>query len=206
MTKRSSVKYKICKQIQESIWSKPIQHKLRLFKSTKPVKHTQKSEYAVKLQAKQKLKHYYGDITEKQFYNIYKKALIAKGKTGDNLLNLLEKRLDNVVYRMNFVNSIFHSRQLVNHNFILVNGKIVNIPSYQIKVGDLIQIKPVKIDYMNNLILNNINKKTITVNYPNYLEVDYKIMAGIFLYEPSIHEIPYISDMSPKHVIEFYSR
>lgn len=206
MTKRKEVKYKVCTQNQESIWAKPLEHKLRSFKNKKKTRNTQQSEYAIKLRAKQKLKHYYGELTEKQFYNTYKRALNSKGKTGDNLLNLLEKRLDNVVYRMNLTNSIFHSRQLVNHNFIMVNGRVINIPSYEVQVGDLIQIKPNKIDYINTLITNNVLNNTINVNHPNYLEVDYKVMSGIFLYEPSLKEIPYVSDMSPKHVIEFYSR
>lgn len=205
MTKRQNSKYKICKQVRENIWNKPLSNKVKLFKGSKVKKLGNQSEYGFKLQHKQKLKKHYGNLTEKQFYNMYLKSLQQKGKTGDNLLINLERRLDNIIFRMNFTNSIFHSRQLINHNFILVNGKSVNIPSYQIKKGDLVQVKPNKIDFLTKSIIFNLEKKLINRQVPKYLEVNYKVLAGIVVDLPKINEIWYPIEINPNYVIEYYS-
>lgn len=206
MTKKNIVKYKICKQIRQNLWNKPLTEKVKIFKGHKLKKLNNQSEYALKLQQKQKLKKFYGNITESQFYNLYLKALKKKGKTTDNLLVLLERRLDSVLFRMNFTNSIFHGRQLINHNLIKVNGKIVNIPSYQVKDKDLIEISDKKLDNVSKNILFSLDKKLINRQVPSYLEVNYNIFSGIFLHTPNITDLWYPVDINVSYIIEFYSK
>ena len=208
MTKRANSKYKICRQTGENLWGRPIENKIKKFntpENNKKKKRVTLSEYAIRLQAKQKLKKYYGNITEKQFYNLYKKASNHKGKVGESLITLLERRLDSVIYRMNFVPTFHAARQLINHGHILVNGRKVNIPSYLLREGDIIEVTKKFHPTIRKNILNCLESKHIIIDSPSYLEVNYKIMSGIFLYTPSIKEIPYVVEMNPTKVIEFYS-
>ena len=160
------------------------------------------SDYGIQLFAKQKLRFYYGDLTEKQFRKIYEKASRIKGDTSEILIELLERRLDAIVYRMKFVPTIFAARQLVNHGHIKVNGKRVNIPSYTVKDGDEISIK--EQSKQINLIQEAIVSQEREI--PEYLEVDTKDLKGRFLRAPLMHDVPYPVTMEPNLVIEYYSR
>ena len=160
------------------------------------------SDYGNQLFAKQKLKFYYGDLTEKQFRRIYTKASNTKGDTSQILIELLERRLDAIVYRMKFVPTIFAARQLVNHGHVKVNGKRVNIPSFSVKDGDEISIKDKSKEI--NLIVESISSQEREI--PEYLEVDVKELKGRFLRAPLIHDVPYPVTMEPNLVIEYYSR
>src|SRR6187402_3516439 len=143
MTKRMESKYKIDRRMGENIWGRPKSPVNR--REYGPGQHGQRrksklSDYGVQLKAKQKLKGYYGNISERQFRRIYQEAIRRRGDTSENLIQLLERRLDAVVYRMKFVATVFASRQMVNHGHVAVNGKRVNIPSYQLKEGDEISL------------------------------------------------------------------
>ena len=145
MTKRISAKYKIDRRLGCNLWGRPKSPFNK--RNTKPGQHgamalrKKKSDFGNQLFAKQKLKFYYGDLTEKQFKSIFTKASNTKGDTSEILIELLERRLDAIVYRMKFVPTIFAARQLVNHGHVKVNGKRVNIPSYSVKDGDEISLK-----------------------------------------------------------------
>ena len=160
------------------------------------------SDYGIQLFAKQKLRFYYGDLTEKQFRKIYEKASRIKGDTSEILIELLERRLDAIVYRMKFVPTIFAARQLVNHGHVKVNNKRVNIPSYTVKDGDEISIK--EQSKQINLIQEAIVSQEREI--PEYLEVDTKDLKGRFLRAPLMHDVPYPVTMEPNLVIEYYSR
>ena len=160
------------------------------------------SDYGKQLFAKQKLKFYYGDLTEKQFKSIFTKASNTKGDTSEILIELLERRLDAIVYRMKFVPTIFAARQLVNHGHVKVNWKRVNIPSYSVKDGDEISLKDSSKEI--NLVQEAIVSQEREI--PEYIEVDIKEFKGRFLRSPLIHDVPYPVMMEPNLVIEFYSR
>ena len=148
------------------------------------------------------MRFYYGDITEKQFRKIYDKASRIKGDTSEILIELLERRLDAIVYRMKFVPTIFAARQLVNHGHVKVNNKRVNIPSYTVKDGDEISLKDVSKNI--NIIQESIVSQEREI--PEYLEVDTKDLKGRFLRAPLMHDVPYPVTMEPNLVIEYYSR
>ena len=148
------------------------------------------------------MKGYYGNITEKQFRRIYKTADCLRGDTSQNLIQLLERRLDAVVYRMKFAPTIFSARQLINHGHILVNNNRLNIPSATIKCGSVIEVKKSSRDIL--IIVSALN--AADRDLPDYINVDYKNFKGILLRYPLIKEIPYPVKMEPHQVIEFYSR
>ena len=160
------------------------------------------SDFGNQLRAKQILKGYYGNMSEKQFRNVYAKARRLKGDTGENLVGLLERRLDMVIYRMNFVPTVFAARQIVGHKHIKVNGKTVNIPSYLVKEGDEIEIKE-KSKQIPMLVEYSQNPERDT---PGYVESNNKGLKGKFVRVPKFDEIPYPIKMEPNLVIEFYSR
>ena len=206
MTKRISAKYKIDRRLGCNLWGRPKSPYNK--RTTRPGQHgsdgqrKKLSDYGNQLFAKQKLKFYYGDLTEKQFRRIYKKASNIKGDTSVILIELLERRLDAIVYRMKFVPTIFAARQFVNHGHVMVNGVKVNIPSYTVKDGDEISLK-------NNSKEINIVQETISSQereIPEYLEVDTKEFKGRFLRAPLMHDVPYPVNMEPNLVVEFYSR
>ena len=206
MTKRRNAKYKIDRRLGVNLWGRPKSPFNR--RNSKPGQHgvqgqrKKLSDFGNQLFAKQKLKFYYGDLTERQFRNIFKKASNTKGDTSQILIELLERRLDATVYRMKFVPTIFAARQLVNHGHVKVNGKRVNIPSFSVSDGDEISIKDKSKEI--NLIVESISSQEREI--PEYLEVDVKELKGRFLRTPLIHDVPYPVTMEPNLVIEYYSR
>ena len=205
MTKRLNSKHKVDRRLKVNLWGRPKspfnsrayppgQHGQT--KSSKP------SDYGIQLQAKQKLKAYYGNINERQFRNLYKKASMQKGDTSENLIGLLERRLDAVVYRSKLSTTIFSARQLINHGHIRVNGKKVNIASYQLKEEETIEIR----DKSNQLALIDIALANKEREVPEYLQVDEKNKKVKFVRTPKFEEVPYPVVMEPNLVIEYYSR
>tara|TARA_B110000196_G_scaffold312816_1_gene318601 strand:- start:78 stop:698 length:621 start_codon:yes stop_codon:yes gene_type:complete len=206
MTKRIAAKHKIDRRLGCNLWGRP---KSPFNKRTsRPGQHgatgmrRKVSDYGKQLFAKQKLRFYYGDLTEKQFRKIFDKASRIKGDTSQILIELLERRLDAIVYRMKFVPTIFAARQLVNHGHVKVNGKRVNIPSYSVKDGDEISIK----DKSKEIIIVQEAIISQEREIPEYLEVDIKEFKGRFLRAPLMHDVPYPVTMEPNLVIEYYSR
>jgi small subunit ribosomal protein S4 len=206
MTKRITTKYKVDRRLGCNLWGRPKSPFNK--RNSRPGQHgatgqrRKLSDYGKQLFAKQKLRFYYGDLTEKQFRKIYDKASNIKGDTSEILIELLERRLDAIVYRMKFVPTIFAARQLVNHGHVIVNGKRVNISSYTVKDGDEISIK--EQSKQINLIQEAIVSQEREI--PEYLEVDTKDLKGRFLRAPLMHDVPYPVTMEPNLVIEYYSR
>jgi len=205
MTKRLKSKHKVDRRLRVNLWGRPKspfnsrayppgQHGQT--KSAKP------SDFGVQLQAKQKLKSYYGNINERQFRNLYKKAIMNKGNTAENLIGLLETRLDAVIYRSKFANTIFSSRQLINHGHVKVNGKKVNISSYQVKEDDSIEIR----DKSKQLAIIDVALASKERETPEYIQVDEKNKKIKFVRIPKFEEVPYPIVMEPNLVIEYYSR
>ena len=206
MTKRITAKHKIDRRLGCNLWGRP---KSPFNKRTsRPGQHgatghrRKLSDYGTQLFAKQKLRFYYGDLTEKQFRRIFDKAANIKGDTSEILIELLERRLDAIVYRMKFVPTIFAARQLVNHGHVKVNGKRVNIASYSVKDGDEIALK----DQSKEMALVQEAIVSQEREIPEYLEVDIKEFKGRFLRAPLMHDVPYPVTMEPNLVIEYYSR
>ena len=205
MTKRLNSKHKVDRRLRVNLWGGPKSpFNTRAYppgqhgqsKTSKP------SDYGVQLHAKQKLKSYYGNINERQFRNVYKKAIMKKGDTAENLIGLLERRLDSVIYRSKLSNTIFSSRQLINHGHVRVNGKKVNISSYQVKEEDTIEIK----DKSKQLALIDIALANKEREVPEYLQLDEKNKKVKFVRTPKFEEVPYPVTMEPNLVIEYYSR
>lgn len=205
MTKIVKSKYKVSRRLGVNLWGRakdpfntrnfpPGQHGAVGFK--KP------SDYGTQLKAKQKLKAYYGNITEKQFSLIFKEATRLKGDTGNNLVGLLERRIDAIVYRLNIAPTIFAARQLVNHKHIRVNGKILNIVSARLKEGDVVEVNAKSREIP--IIVEAVKRMEREV--PDYLEFDAKAMQGKFIRTPALADVPYPVQMEPNLVIEFYSR
>ena len=205
MTKRISSKHKIDRRLKINLWGRPKSpFNTRAYG---PGQHGQSrqgkpSDYGVQLQAKQKLKAYYGNINERQFRNIYKKAAMQKGDTGENLIGLLERRLDAVVYRARFSTTIFSARQLINHGHVKVNGKKVNIASSIVKEDDTIEIR----DKSKNLAFIDIALANKERETPEYIQLDEKNKKIKFVRIPKFEEVPYPVVMEPNLVIEYYSR
>jgi len=205
MTKRISSKHKIDRRLKINLWGRPKSpFNTRAYG---PGQHGQSrksklSDYGIQLQAKQKLKGYYGNINERQFRNIYKKATMQKGDTGENLIGLLERRLDAVVYRARFSTTIFSARQLINHGHVKVNGKKVNISSYMVKEEDVIEIR----DKSKQLAFIDIALANKERETPEYIQLDEKNKKLKFVRVPKFDEVPYPVVMEPNLVIEYYSR
>lgn len=205
MTKRIRAKYKIDRRLGENLWGRPKSPVNQ--RSYGPGEHGQKrrrkiSDFGTQLNAKQKLKGIYGNITEKQFKNTYKEAVRMPGDTGENLVGLLERRLDAVVYRSKFVPTVFSARQFVNHGHVRVNGRRVNIPSYRVREGDVIDIKEKSRQVL--LLLEAVDSPERDV--PDYIDVDLQKMSATFLRVPKLMDVPYSVQMEPNLVIEYYSR
>ena len=205
MTKRISSKHKIDRRLKINLWGRPKSpFNTRAYG---PGQHGQSrqgkpSDYGIQLQAKQKLKGYYGNINERQFRNIYKKAAMQKGDTGENLIGLLERRLDAVVYRARFSTTIFSARQLINHGHVKVNGKKVNIASYIVTEEDTIEIR----DKSKQLAFIDIALANKERETPEYIHLDEKNKKVTFVRTPKFDEVPYPVIMEPNLVIEYYSR
>jgi small subunit ribosomal protein S4 len=204
MTKRHSAKYKLDRRMGENIWGRaksPVNQR-----SYGPGQHGQRrkskvSDFGLQLRAKQKLKGYYGSLTEKQFSRIYTEAARRKGNTSENLIALLESRLDAVVYRAKFVPTVFAARQFVNHGHVLVNGKRVNIPSYRVKAGDVVEVR----ERSRNMALVLEAMASAEREVPDYIEVDAKGLSAKFIRAPELAEVPYPVKMEPNLVVEFYA-
>ena len=160
------------------------------------------TDYGEQLIAKQKLKTYYGNISEKQFHKYYVEAIRRSGDAAENLIGLLESRLDNLVYKSKFVPTVFSARQFVNHGHVTVNGKKVNIPSYMVKVGDVIEVR----EKSKSMAMVVAALESQTRETPAYLEVDNKKMSAKYTFVPKYDDVPYAALMEPNLVIEFYSR
>jgi small subunit ribosomal protein S4 len=204
MSKRHSAKYKLDRRMGENIWGRP---KSPINKRAYgPGQHGQRrkqkvSDFGLQLRAKQKLKGYYGNLTEKQFSKTYEEAARRKGNTAENLVGLLESRLDAVVYRAKFVPTPFAARQFVNHGHVLVNGKRVNIPSYRVKPGDVVQVR----ERSRNMALVLEALQSAERDTPEYITMDGKGMTATFVRIPELAEVPYPVKMEPNLVIEFYA-
>ena len=205
MTKRLASKHKVDRRLKVNLWGRPKSP----FNSRNypPGQHGNKrvarpSDYGIQLQAKQKLKSYYGNMNERQFRNCYRKAIKKKGDTVENLIGLLEKRLDIIVYRAKFALTIFSSSQLINHGHIRVNGKKVNIPGYLVKEEDMIELK----EKSKQLAMVDVSLASKERDIPEYLQLDEKQKKIKFVRTPKFAEVPYPVLMEPNLVIEYYSR
>ena len=206
MTKRIQAKHKVDRRLGVNLWGRP--------KSTfnkrafGPGQHGQTkargkpSDYKIQLQAKQKLKSYYGNLNERQFRNVFKEADRIRGNTGENLVGILESRLDAVIYRAKFAQTVFQARQVINHGHIRVNGKKVNISSYTVKENDVIEVK--ESSKQLAVILSAVSNKERDV--PEYIVADHKQFSAKFTRVPKMEEIPYPALMEPNLVVEYYSR
>ena len=204
MTKRTESKYKIDRRLNVNLWGRaksPINKR-----EYGPGQHGQKrkkpSDYGVQLMAKQKLKGYYGNISERQFRKYYAEAMRRKGDSGENLIGILESRLDAIVYRMKFVPTVFAARQFVSHGHVSVNGQRVTVPSYMIKVGDKIEVRTKS----KQLATLKEASESAERDVPEYIDVDHSKYAGELKRVPGLKDVPYPVQMEPNLVIEFYSR
>lgn len=204
MSKRIAAKYKINRRLGVNLWGRaksPINKR-----EYPPGQHGQRrrkpSDFGTQLMAKQKLKGYYANISEKQFHKYYTEAVRRKGDTGENLVGILECRLDAVVYRMKFVPTPYAARQLVNHGHVLVNGKKVTIPSYMVKEGDVVELREKARQIP--MVIEAIDSGER--DWPDYIDVDAKAMKGTFIRVPKLADVPYPVQMEPNLVVEFYSR
>ncbi|WP_237478506.1 30S ribosomal protein S4 [Lichenibacterium dinghuense] len=205
MTKRLQSKYKIDRRLGQNIWGRPKSPVNR--REYGPGQHGQRrkgkpTDFGTQLKAKQKLKGYYGNISEKQFRKYYAEAIRLKGDSSQNLVGLLERRLDMVVYRCKFVATIFAARQFVNHGHIRVNGKRVNIASYLVKVGDKIEVKDSSRELAVVIEAGQLGERDV----PDYFEHDAAKKTAVMTRVPGLTEVPYPVQMEPNLVIEFYSR
>lgn len=204
MSKRHSQKYKIDRRMGENIWGRaksPVNNR-----AYGPGQHGQRragklSDFGLQLRAKQKLKGYYGNITEKQFKKVYTEAMRRKGNTAENLIGLLESRLDAIVYRSKFVPTVFAARQFVNHGHVKVNGQRVNIASYHCKPGDVVEVREKSRNMA--LVLEALGSPERDV--PEYIDLDPKALKATFARVPEFNEVPYPVKMEPNLVVEFYS-
>ncbi len=205
MTKRHESKHKVDRRLRVNLWGRP---KSPFNSRNYPPgqhgkgKRGKPSDYGTQLEAKQKMKFYYGNMNERQFRNIYRKAIQKKGNTTENLVSFLESRLDTVIYRAKFAPTVFSARQLINHGHIKVNGKKVNIPSYKVKAEDSIEVKDKSKDIAN--IIGSLASKEREV--PEYIQLDEKNKKAKLVRIPKFSEVPYPTIMEPNLVIEYYSR
>jgi small subunit ribosomal protein S4 len=205
MTKRHEAKYKIDRRMGQNVWGRPKSPVNK--REYGPGQHGQRrkgklSDYGVQLRAKQKLRGYYGNISEKQFRAIYQEAIRMRGDSGAHLIGLLERRLDAVVYRAKFVPTVFAARQFINHGHVKVNGRRVNIPSFRLKVGDTVEVKDASRQMALVLEARALGERDV----PDYLDVNEGNMSAKFLRIPTLTDVPYPVMMEPHLVVEYYSR
>jgi small subunit ribosomal protein S4 len=205
MTKRNEAKYKIDRRMGQNIWGRPKSPVNR--REYGPGQHGQRrkgklSDYGVQLRAKQKLKGYYANISERQFRGIYEEAIRMKGDSGAHLIALLERRLDAVVYRAKLVPTIFAARQFINHGHIKVNGRRVNIASFRCKVNDFIEVKDASKQLGLVLEATGLGERDV----PDYIEADHSKMSAKLIRIPALTDVPYPVQMEPHLVVEYYSR
>lgn len=204
MSKRLASKYKINRRLGLNLWGRdksPVNK--RAYGPGQHGQHKGKpTDYGTQLLAKQKLKAYYGNVSEKQLRKYYAEAIRRRGDTSEHLIGLLESRLDAVVYRMKFVPTVFASRQFINHGHVLVNGKRVDIPSYLLKEGDVVSVR----EKSRELAIVAEAAASTERDVPEYMEVDHKACTGKFIRVPKYADVPYPVQMEPNLVVEFYSR
>ena len=205
MTKRVNAKHKVDRRLKVNLWGRP--KSPFNTRNYPPGQHGQSkkgkpTDYGIQLHAKQKLKSYYGNINERQFRNIYRKAIKKKGDTTENLVGLLECRLDTVIYRAKLAPTVFSARQLINHGHFRVNKKKVNISSYMVKESDLIEVK----DKSKSLTIIEGCLSSKERDVPEYIQSDVQSKTAKLVRVPIFSEIPYPTLMEPKLVIEYYSR
>ena len=205
MSKRLQAKHKLDRRMGENIWGRPKSPVNR--REYGPGQHGQRrngklSDFGVQLRAKQKLKGYYANISEKQFRKIYAEAVRMRGDTGAILIGLLERRLDALIYRAKLVPTVFSARQFVSHGHVKVNGKRVTIPSFKVKVGEVVELR----DRSKELAIVLEASQSSEREVPDYLEVDHKKMTAKMTRVPTPTEVPYPVQMEPHLVVEFYSR
>jgi small subunit ribosomal protein S4 len=204
MAKRPQAKHKIDRRLGVNLWGRaksPFNKR-----ESGPGQHGQNrkkpTDYGIQLHAKQKLRGYYANIGERQFFRYYTEACRRKGDSGHNLVELLERRIDTVIYRMKFVPTMFAARQFVNHGHVKVNGKRVTIPSLSLKDGDVIEVKEKSLQ----MVMVITAKDAVDREVPGYLEVDHKAGTGKLVRGPKFEEVPFPVSMEPNLIIEFYSR
>ena len=205
MTKRIKAKHKVDRRLKVNLWGKP--KSPFNTRNYPPGQHGQNkkgkpTDYGVQLNAKQKLKSYYGNINERQFRNVYRKAIKKKGNTTENLVGILERRLDTVIYRAKFAPTVFSARQLINHGHFRINKKKVNVSSYLVKEEDLIEVK----DKSKTLTIIEASLSSKERDVPEYIQLDTKNKTAKLVRVPKFADIPYPTMMEPKLVIEYYSR
>ncbi len=205
MTKRLASKHKVDRRLKVNLWGRP---KSPFNTRNYPpgqhgkTKRGKPSDYGIQLEAKQKMRFYYGNMNERQFRNVYRKALKKKGNTTENLVGLLERRLDTVIYRAKFAQTVFSARQLINHGHVRVNKKKVNISSYLVSEKDIIEIKD-KSKELNVISVALVSKER---EIPEYIQMDEKNKTAKLIRVPKFSEVPYPTIMEPNLVIEYYSR
>ena len=204
MSKRTESKYKINRRLGVNLWGRSKSPLNR--REYGPGQHGQRrkkpSDYGTQLAAKQKLKGYYANIGERQFRRLYEEAVRRRGDTGENLVELLERRLDAVVYRMKLAPTPFAARQLINHGHVLVNGKRLNIGSAKLNDGDSVELRPKAKEMAVVIEATQSSEREV----PDYLEIDHERMRGKFIRAPKLADVPYPVTMEPNLVVEFYSR
>ena len=205
MTKRLASKHKVDRRLKVNLWGRPKSP----FNSRNypPGQHGKSkrgkpSDYGIQLEAKQKMKFYYGNMNERQFRNVYRKALQKRGNTTENLVGFLERRLDTIIYRAKFATTVFSARQLINHGHFKVNKKKVNISSYLVREEDLIEVK----DKSKGLTIIDTSLSSKERDVPEYIQLDTKNKTAKLVRVPKFADIPYPTVMEPKLVIEYYSR
>ncbi len=205
MTKRIQAKHKIDRRMGENIWGRPKSPVNK--REYGPGQHGQRrkgklSDYGIQLKAKQKLKGYYANISERQFHGIYTEASRITGDTSENLIGLLERRIDAIVYRAKFVPTMFAARQFVSHGHVKVNGKRVTIPSMRLKAGDTIELTEKSKQLGTVLEAIQLAERDV----PDYVETDHKGMTARLVRVPALSDVPYPVQMEPHFVVEYYSR
>jgi len=205
MTKRLASKHKVDRRLKVNLWGRPKSP----FNSRNypPGQHGRNkkgklSDYGNQLEAKQKLKFYYGNMNERQFRNVFRKALQKRGNTTENFIGLLERRLDTVIYRAKFATTVFSARQIINHGHIKVNGKKVNIPSFLVSDKDVIELKD-KSKELTVIVEALLSKER---DIPDYIQMDEKSKKAKLIRIPKFSEVPYPGIMEPNLVVEYYSR
>jgi small subunit ribosomal protein S4 len=205
MTKRAKAKYKLDRRLGENLWGRPKSPVNK--REYGPGQHGQRrkgklSDFGVQLRAKQKLKGYYANISERQFRTIYAEASRIAGDTSENLIALLERRLDAFVYRAKFAPTMHATRQFISHGHVKVNGRRVTIPSMRLKVGDIVEVKEKSKELPVLLEALQLGERDV----PDYVEADHKKMSAKLTRIPTLSDVPYPVQMDPALVVEYYSR
>ena len=205
MSKRIDAKHKIDRRLGVNLWGRPKSPVNR--REYGPGQHGQRrkgklSDFGTQLRAKQKLRGYYANISERQFRKYYAEATRLRGDSGENLIGLLERRLDALVYRAKFVPTMYAARQFVNHGHVKVNGRRVNVASAMLKPGDVIEVKDATKQHVNVLAATQLTERDV----PDYIDADHGKMTAKLTRIPGLAEVPYPTQMEPNLVVEYYSR